>query len=112
MSNAVFNFPVDSGAREDVQFNSLTVSFGDGYEQEIGVGINNRKDQWDIGFKGTDAEVAPILAFFDAHGVPDTFLWSPPGRPQARYKTRGYSVTHQHAGIKSYTAVFVRTFAP
>ncbi|RSZ25748.1 hypothetical protein NDM229_006835 [Acinetobacter bereziniae] len=52
MSNEKFTFPCDlDGNSSKHNFNTLTSKFGDGYEQNISVGINNRKGEWALPLK-------------------------------------------------------------
>lgn len=62
-----------------VSFRLRKAGFGDGYEQRIGIGINNIKRQWDLRFNNkTEAIAMDIQDFLEAREDGKSFYWKPP----------------------------------
>ena len=112
MSNDVLTFPVDAGVQGQISQRTRAIKFGDGYEQEVGGGLNPQEEAWPISAAGPIAEIQPLIDFLDTHPGSNSFLWSPPHRAQARYKCRGYSITNKHGDEVTLTATFLRTHQP
>lgn len=84
MSNEKFTFPCDLDGNSSKQnFNILTSKFGDGYEQNISVGINNRKGEW--------VRNSPFSLLMNSvlFGVVEIIIL-PPQVCYARYKTQSF----------------------
>lgn len=91
MSNLKFTFECDLNGNSNTQrFNTLSSKFGDGYEQNIAVGINNRSGEWTYQRTAYKAEIMQIKAFFDQHKGADSFLWDSPLDGEVRVKTGEY----------------------
>jgi len=88
MSNRLFEYCTDlEGNNASIQFNVLSSKFGDGYEQHVSVGINNKKGQWAYQRTSNAAEILKIKQFFDDHKGADSFLWQHPKHGLVRVKT-------------------------
>ncbi|EMR5883188.1 phage tail protein, partial [Acinetobacter baumannii] len=88
MSDLKFTFECDLDGNSNTQrFNTLSSKFGDGYEQNIAVGINNRAGEWTYQRTAYKAEIMQIKAFFDQHKGADSFLWDSPLDGEVRVKT-------------------------
>lgn len=85
--------------------------FGDGYEQSVADGINNRSSSFNLAFVGDAAKISAILAFLDAHVGATPFLWTPPLRPQLLFKCKTYSEPVKDGNVYSMSATFDQTFA-
>ncbi|KVZ57507.1 phage tail protein [Burkholderia ubonensis] len=83
--------------------------FGDGYEQTLPDGINNRVLSYTLQFVGGSDAIAAILAFLDAH-VGVAFYWSPPLRQQLLFKCEAYTDAIPDNGTHAVTATFTQTF--
>lgn len=98
-----------------VEFRSTEVQFGDGYSQSTLDGINGRREQWPVSFRGGESYIQPIRSFLDSHAGWSSFLWTPPGGVQGYYRCKGYDViAHGGRGEKVYTltAEFKQVFQP
>ncbi|MBP1506698.1 phage tail protein, partial [Acinetobacter nosocomialis] len=63
MSNRKFTWCQDlEGNSGSQRFNTLSSKFGDGYEQNISVGINNRAGEWTYQRTAYKAEIMQIKA--------------------------------------------------
>lgn len=52
--------------------------FGDGYEQRVAVGINNRAQKWTLQFTMADPDLADIVTFIRARNGLESFYWTTP----------------------------------
>ena len=91
MSNRKFTYRQNlEGNSQTNTFKVLTSKFGDGYEQNISVGINNKSGVWQFSKNGKKALILEIKAFFDEHKGADSFLWDSPLDGEVRVKTGLY----------------------
>lgn len=113
MSNEKFTFPCDLEGSSDTQnFNVLSSRFGDGYEQHISVGINNRSGVWQFTKTGKKALILEIKAFFDEHKGADSFLWDSPLDGEVRVKTGSYNPVCLGGEIWRISTTFTQVFYP
>ena len=88
MSDRLFTYETDlEGNSATNQFSVLTSKFGDGYEQNTSVGINNKKGQWAYSRTAYSSEILKIKQFFDDHKGADSFLWNHAEHGLVRVKT-------------------------
>ncbi len=87
------------------------ISFGDGYEQRVGRGINNARRIWSLTFTpNTKAEANTILSFLQTHGALTAFLWTPPIGIEGRFVCREWNQSIVEINIYSITATFEEVF--
>lgn len=108
----VLTFPVDTGVQGRADFRVRSIRFGDGYQQDVRDGLNNKEQQWPVSATGPASQIQPLIDFLDACGGDQAFLWTPPRGVQGLYKCKGYSTTDTHGDWVKLTATFVRSFAP
>lgn len=111
----VFEFDVEAGADGDISQRTWENDFGDGYSQAGGIGINTRSDTWNLihtGVKGFGEELPEVLAFLDRHEGYKSFLWTPPGGAQARYRANGYKLKALGVDIYTVTFTFKQVYTP
>lgn len=109
----VFTWSPRVGSSGDVQANVLTSQYNNGYSQRLSVGINNLAGSYQVSFTGTEAYLAPILAFFVRHKGATSFLWKPPMQAQGRYVTTGGWQTASHGkGRYTLSTTFQQVFSP
>ncbi|RLZ06573.1 phage tail protein [Acinetobacter sp. 2JN-4] len=113
MSNRKFTWCQDflSNAHTNT-FNTLTSKFGDGYEQNISVGINNKSGQWQYSKTGKKALIIEIKAFFDDHKGADSFLWDSPLDGEVRVKTGEYNPVCLGGDMWRISTTFTQVFYP
>ena len=76
MSDELFDYPTDlNGNNQDTEFKVLSSQFGDGYEQHVSVGINNKRRTWVYQRTYYKTEIDEIEAFFLRHKGADSFNW-------------------------------------
>lgn len=100
------------GNSQTNKFNVLTTNFGDGYEQSISVGINNRSGEWTYQRTAFKAEILEIKNFFDQHKGAKSFLWDSPLDGEVQVKAGEYQPVHLGAGIWRISTTFKQTFQP
>ena len=113
MSNRKFEVRPDlEGNSQNASFNTLSSKFGDGYEQSISVGINNRSGTWAFTKTAKKALILEIKAFFDEHKGADSFLWDSPLDGEVRVKTSEYSPVSLGGGLWRISTTFIQVFYP
>ena len=113
MSNLKFAWCQDLESNsQSSAFNVLSSKFGDGYEQNISVGINNRKGQWTYTRTAQKAEIQEIKAFFDAHKGADSFLWDSPLDGEVRVVAGDYMPVSLGGDVWSISTTFTQDFKP
>ena len=113
MSNRKFTWCTNlEGFTQTSSFKTLSSKFGDGYEQNISVGINNKSGSWQYSRTAKKAEILEIKAFFDEHKGADSFLWDSPLDGEVRVVTGGYSPVCIGADVWSISTTFTQDFKP
>ena len=60
--------------------NSESISFGDGYEQVVDIGLNSSYDEWNLEFAPLNTTLKTVMdSFLDTVKTSTTFTWTPPG---------------------------------
>ena len=114
MSNRKFTYCQNlEGNSQTNTFKVLTSKFGDGYEQNISVGINNKSGVWQFSKNGKKALILEIKAFFDEHKGADSFLWDSPLDGEVRVKTGlDYNPVCLGGQMWSISTTFTQVFYP
>ena len=114
MSDRLFTYETDlDGNSATNQFSVLTSKFGDGYEQNASVGINNKKGQWAYQRTAYLDEITAIKQFFDDHKGADSFLWNHPTDGEVRVKTDvQYQKVCLGGDVWRISTTFFQTFNP
>ena len=77
--------PPQIGTGQDVQYRTLTASFGDGYEQSAEDGLNTALEQWTLIWNGLKpSEFQEIRTFLNGKKGVTPFYWTPPDEAQQR----------------------------
>lgn len=113
MSNRTFDWDTSfDGNSGTSNFKVLSSQFGDGYEQNISVGINNRKGSWPFNLKAKKSVIVEIKTFLDEHNGSDSFLWNSPLDGQVRVKANEYQIQDRGAGLYQISTTFTQVFYP
>ncbi len=86
--------------------------FGNGYEQVVGDGINNKVDSWPLTFVVVETVALDIKAFLDRHGGFKSFLWTPPLGQLSFFRSTAPTITPNGAGIFTLNTTFTQSFLP
>jgi phage-related protein len=111
---AIFNWQPDYGAQADVTPTVVTAQFGDGYSQDIPLGINSMPQTWTLVFNRLPDEADGIFNFLMNQGGYLRFWWTPPRQELAiKVKTTGkISKTETDAGQTAISVTFTQVFDP
>ena len=110
---ATFTYTPDNSAQVSVKPRVLKSSFGDGYEQRTGDGINLRPRTWTLTFNTrTAAEIAPIQAFLEARNGVESFDWTPPSGAAGKFICEDWTQTVVRFGINDLSASFREVYEP
>lgn len=113
MSNRKFTWCQDLESNSQTNtFNTLSSKFGDGYEQNVSVGINNKSGTWQYTRTAKKALILEIKAFFDEHKGSDSFLWNSPLDGEVRVKTGDYMPVSLGRGMWRISTTFTQVFYP
>lgn len=93
-------------------FKVMNSSFGDGYEQNVSVGINNRKGSWPFTKTAVESDIREIKKFLDDHKGADSFLWDSPQDGQIRVKAGDYQLENRGSGTWRISTTFTQVFYP
>lgn len=105
-----FTWRPDVLTAQQVQFRTIGVQFGDGYEQVAGDGINTRRESWELSFTKSGAVIDAVKAFIDEHGGYMPFEWINSGGVRKLYRASGYSEARQSSSGGSNVKVLTVTF--
>lgn len=86
--------------------------FGNGYEQVVGDGPNNKVDVWPVSFVVRESVALEIKAFLDRHAGFKSFMWTPPLGELSFYRATAPTVSPNGAGFYTLTSTFTQSFIP
>ena len=111
---AIFTYTPDWNARISAKPRVRAVSFGDGYEQRTGDGINSAADSWSLTFASrSNADSAGIVSFLVVRAAVESFDWTPPNESTAiRVVCREWQRTYDRYDFNTITATFDRVYEP
>jgi phage-related protein len=99
---------VSSSSQEESRV--LVTSYGDGYQQRIGDGINIRKRIWNVTFNGTAEYTNEIRDFLRTSNGVDSFDWTPPDGEAGKWICTSWNKTYFSSAVHSIKATFVEVF--
>lgn len=107
MAAETFTWRPETNPTGAVTFAEIKAQFGDGYAQRVPDGINTERQSWPLTFRGTEDEVAPIIAFLRRNRHV-SFLWTPPtpGAVEGHYQHEGYDVVPHGSGNYTVRTTF------
>lgn len=106
-----FTFKQDlANSDTSTTFNTLNTGFGDGYTQNISVGVNNRKITINYQRTAKKAEIAQIKAFFDEHKGAKPFLYTTLFDGEITVIAGEYQITNLGGGLVRITTTFTQVF--
>lgn len=106
-----FTWTPDRGASKDTTTRVNSASFGDGYTQRVGDGLNNVKEMWSLSFTlRTKIEINAIDDFLIARKGYENFDWTNPRGVSKKYVCSRWSPTYNHDGDCSISMSFEEDF--
>lgn len=89
----VFEYAPQWGMEVQKRPSVSVLNFGDGYEQRIPKGINNKLRTYSVSFVGSEELIGEIEQFLDDHGAVKAFLWTPyNSNKQSEFKCEEWSI--------------------
>ncbi|MCU6219851.1 phage tail protein [Enterobacter cloacae] len=104
---------IQAGMEGSFSLKTRSATFGDGYEQIAGEGINPEKQSWPVTLTGKKADMLQALKFFRSH-VTKSFIWTSPVGETGLYRIEAESIKSQPLSSKVITisATFKQAYAP
>lgn len=109
---SVFTWPPSWGARQSVKPTVMLARFGDGYEQRVADGINNKPRNWSLSFTRAIAEIDAIESFLSSAGAAAAFDWTPPSGAAGKFVCDQWDREIQSPSAHTLTATFREVFEP
>ena len=90
----------------------LEASFGDGYSQAVGNGVNYNPQKWNLVFSNISPSTATtIINFFKTNNTATTpFDWTDPEGVAGRYKCKSWKRIYDTAGTANLTCMFEEVY--
>lgn len=109
---ATFTYTPSYSTSLDQQPRISEATFGDGYVQAIGDGINNNPKKWSINFNAVPlTDATTILAFFTTNNTAATpFDWTAPDGVAGRYKCKSWKRSYDGFGYANISCTFEEVF--
>jgi len=111
-----FDFDVRASPSGQKNFRTIDAQFGDGYSQSAADGINTDWQSWTISARGLiepdcamAVDIAAIMAFLDAHGGWQSFLWTPPVGTESLYQCKNYGI-EKDGDVHTINATFLQVY--
>ncbi|RSK70802.1 phage tail protein [Enterobacter huaxiensis] len=104
---------IHAGMEGEFSYSTRSASFGDGYEQIVGDGINPEKQSWPMTLTGKKAEILAALSFCREH-ITKSFIWTSPVGETGLYRIEADSIKAQPLSSKVMIikATFKQAYAP
>ena len=111
MASPTFTWVVNTQATPTIGYTVRSAQMGDGYVQEMGEGVNNRTESWEINYVGSDTDIAAIMTFFDNLAGYKSFFWTNPLNQLGLYKCKDPKPTELGGNTFSLTGTFTKSYA-
>lgn len=107
---AVFTYIPEPDVSRNIRPKVLVSQFGDGYEQRVADGINNRARVWSLSFTRVSTVIDEIEQFLiDRNGV-ESFDWTPLGESAGKFVCEEWTKKLPILGVNTITATFREVF--
>ena len=102
----------DVGLSASNKFRILKSTFGDGYNQRAGDGINTKEKKYTLSWNNLEvSEINAIISFLDGQAGYIAFNYTLPGDSSSqKFICEDYSETWQNGNLKGVTATFELVF--
>jgi phage-related protein len=100
------------GVTSSPEYRTRSSKFGNGYEQVVGDGPNNKVEVWPLTFVVREAVALDIKEFLDRHAGFKSFFWTPPLGELSFYRASAPSISPNGAGFYTLTTTFTQSFLP
>jgi phage-related protein len=107
-----FNWRVHSTASGGGEIATSKSQFGDGYSQELPLGLNSETQRWTVTVSGYAALIDEVLAFIRAKQGAESFYWTPPRGAQGYYRCKRYNTSDVGGAYFTLQMEFEQVFTP
>lgn len=111
MATPTFKWTTNAGSTPTIEYAVRSSSFGDGYVQTAGEGVNNRKEAWEITWIGSDTECLEIMQMFDQLGGWKSFYWTNPLGQIGLYRCTNPTPSELGGNTFQITGTFTKFYA-
>ncbi|MCK2177888.1 phage tail protein [Enterobacter asburiae] len=107
MAIEIFNWrtQIQAGTEGEFTYVTRSASFGDGFEQIAGEGINPEKQSWPMTLTGKKAEMLDALSFCRKH-ITKSFIWTSPVGETGLYRIEAASINQSFTLTAYVFAIF------
>ncbi|MDR9930099.1 phage tail protein [Enterobacter hormaechei subsp. xiangfangensis] len=104
---------IQAGMEGAFSLKTRSATFGDGYEQIAGEGINPEKQSWPVTLTGKKADMLQALKFFRSH-VTKSFIWTSPVGETGLYRIEAESIKSQplSRNVLTISSTFKQAYTP
>lgn len=90
---------------------TLENTYGDGYEQRVGDGLNTNKEIWNVVFENIAwSEVLTINGFLKDRKGTEAFMWTPPAETELQVKCKTWQRSKTSPTTGTLSATFEQVF--
>lgn len=111
MATPTFTWTVTTSTTPTMDYTVRSASFGDGYVQTAGEGINNKTESWAITWIGTKTDCLAIMNFFDERAGWKSFYWTTPLGKLGLFRATAPTATEMGGRTFQITATFTKAYA-
>jgi phage-related protein len=102
-----FNYqPQSSQSSVNKKPDVLKSRFGEGYEQRLANGINNKLRTWSLTFLRASVDIIAIELFLDEKGGVNSFTWTPLDFSETTIICREWDYNYLNGDARSLSCVF------
>jgi len=101
-----FNWQPDYQLKRKRKPEKYSISFGDGYSQQIAVGVNLLRQTFDLSFSNNFAIIYAIEQFLESRGGVEDFLWTTPNGDNLIFYCKEWSVDYSTYANNTLSATF------
>lgn len=105
-----FTWKPELGAERSKEPDVTPIKFGDGYEVRVSSSINPSPTSWSCTFTASNQDALDIIAFLDARGAKEAFMWTDPLGTFKKYICRKHKSSQTGFGVFSIAATFEQVF--
>jgi phage-related protein len=111
MATQTFSYRVQAKPSHTRAITVRDISFGDGYTQSTGEGVNSLTESWSITWIGSKSDCDAIMTFLDSLGGYQSFFWTSPRGLIGLYRCKDHSDTDLSNDFFQITGTFEKRYA-
>lgn len=111
MALQTFDYRTDVGSGLELEQNVKVAKFGNGYEAEVGEGLNPTQEVWTFSFFGMREVLLPAYQFLKLH-TGKSFLWETPLGETLQFRASEIRMPSNGADAYTLSAKFRQSFTP